>query len=222
MDAAQLLDFADEARTLTLRQTAGGNQAVDEQPQLGVGELVLDIPAGAEGAVLAVGAGARPFVTTDGIAAALQLKQVAPDRLAVGCHPVFGFEEPQQLLLGKAVVFVGVLPQQLKQVEGEHLFRLQRIGHSGESFRFCRWVQYTVFRCEKQALTEGDGKGIIKATLLKSDGATAPSDFSSVRTKNARIAGQATVPLWLLPCIVRFALKSRSGLVGQKALQVVL
>ena len=140
VDAGQVLDLADEARALAFRQAAGGKQAVDEQPQLGVGERALDVPAGAEGAVLAVGAGARALVAADGIAAGLQFQQVAPDRLAVGGHPVFGLEQPQELLLGKAVVFVGILAQQLQQVEREHLFRLQGICHIGASFRkeFCR------------------------------------------------------------------------------------
>ena len=140
VDAGQVLNLADEARALAFRQAAGGKQAVDEQSQLGVGERALDVPAGAEGAVLAVGAGARPLVAADGIAAGLQFQQVAPDRLAVGGHPVFGLEQPQELLLGEAVVFVGILAQQLQQVEREHLFRLQGICHIGASFRkeFCR------------------------------------------------------------------------------------
>ena len=89
---------------------------------------MLHIPA-AEHGLRAVGAAALPFVTADRISGVHQLREVAPDRFTVGRHAVIPLQDADYVLLRKAVVFVGILFQYLKNIQNKQLFRLETVFH---------------------------------------------------------------------------------------------
>ena len=92
----------------------GKKQAVNEQPQFAVGKIPFKVEIRPQIAFLRhAGFGIRHhtdrFAVLNVIAAVHKVQNVPPDRLAVGSHVVFGFQDFGNILLAQTMILVGIL-----------------------------------------------------------------------------------------------------------------
>ncbi len=125
----QALQLVHQLLALAVRDVLGEQQAVNEQPQLAVGEVPLQIEVRPQVALLRLaGFGVRHhtdgLAVLDVVAAVHEVQNVPPNGFAVGGHVVFGFQDLGDVLLAQAVLLVGVLPQDVQNVHNQQLFRL--------------------------------------------------------------------------------------------------
>ena len=100
----QALQLAHQLLALAVRNVLGKKQAVNEQPQLAVGEVPLQIEVRPQVALLRhAGLGVRHhsngLAVLDVVAAVHEVQNVPPDGFAVGGHVVFGFQNFSDVLL---------------------------------------------------------------------------------------------------------------------------
>lgn len=134
----QTLQLAHQLLALAVRNVLGKKQAVNEQPQIAIGEVPLQIEVRPQVALLwLAGFGVRHhadrLAVLDVVAAVHEVQNVPPDGFAVSGHIVFGFQNLGDVLLTQAMFLVGILPQDIQNVHNQQLFRLF-YGHEIPSF----------------------------------------------------------------------------------------
>ena len=136
----------------------GKQQAVNEQPQLTVGEVPFQVEVRPQVALLRLTGfriryHADGFAVLDVVAAVHQIHNVPTDSLAVGGHVVFGFQNLGDVLLTQAMFLVGILPQDIQNVQNQQLFRLfHRHGITSFFTIFYHGISYNArWRGQKQA-----------------------------------------------------------------------
>lgn len=134
----QALQLVHQLLTLAVRDVLGEQQAINEQPQLAVGEVPLQIEVRPQVALHRLaGFGVRHhadrLAVLDVVAAVHEVQNVPPDGFAVSGHIVFGFQNLGDVLLTQAMFLVGILPQDIQNVHNQQLFRLFH-GHEIPSF----------------------------------------------------------------------------------------
>lgn len=114
----QTLQLAHQLLALAVRNVLGKKQAVNEQPQLAIGEVPLQKEVRPQVALLRLaGFGVRHhadrLAVLDVVAAVHEVQNVSPDGFAVNGHIVFGFQNLGDVLLTQAMFLVGILPQDI-------------------------------------------------------------------------------------------------------------
>lgn len=100
----QALQLVHQLLTLAVRDVLGEQQAINEQPQLAVGEVPLQIEVRPQVALLRhAGLGVRHhadgLAVLDVVAAVHEVQNVPPDGFAVAGHILFGFQNLGNVLL---------------------------------------------------------------------------------------------------------------------------
>lgn len=100
----QTLQLAHQLLALAVRNVLGKKQAVNEQPQLAISEVLLQLEVRPQVALLRLaGFGVRHhadrLAVLDVVAAVHEVQNVPPDGFAVGGHIVFGFQNLGNVLL---------------------------------------------------------------------------------------------------------------------------
>ena len=135
----QTLQLVHQLLALAVRNVLGKNQAVNEQPQLAIGEVPLQIEVRPQVALLRhAGFGVRHhadrLAVLDVVAAVHEVQNVPPNGLAVSGHIVFGFQNLGDVLLTQAMFLVGILPQDIQNVQNQQFFRLFHRHETTSSF----------------------------------------------------------------------------------------
>ena len=144
----QSLQLVHQLLALAVRDVLGEQQTVNEQPQFAIGEVPLQIEVRPQVALLRLaGFGVRHhangFAVLDVVAAVHEVQNVPPDGFAVGGHIVFGFQNLGDVLLTQAMFLVGILPQDIQNVQNQQLFRLfHRHGITSSSIIFYHGISY--------------------------------------------------------------------------------
>ena len=103
------------------------HHAVHQQAQLAVRKLVIEVEIREDMAFLllavCLGVHADGIAVLDVVAELDQIHQVALDGLAVGFHLVFALQDIDDIVLSQTVVLVGVLAEDVKDVDDQQLFR---------------------------------------------------------------------------------------------------
>ena len=122
---------------LAVGQMAGEEKAVDQEPQLPFGKGAHQIEIRKDGVFLFLAGASSGDLTVFNVKTKFhQIHQIPFDGLAVGGHTVPGPQDLADFPLGKAVILVGILPENIQNIENQQLFGLLRI-HLYSPLPFC-------------------------------------------------------------------------------------